>query len=640
MGKVLTLKSNQHKPKYVFAFYVIAILIPIVFFIIFESALRYFDYGDDHRLFIPAPVQFGNQDYLQTNIDVANRFFSEGESTPAPPVEFFKKNKSENSYRIFVMGGSTAASWPYPRNVLFSRALAQRLSDVFPDKNIEVINTGIAAVNSFTLLDFTDEILAQEPDAVLIYSGHNEFYGALGAGSTESVGQSRGLIKTYLALSKLKTFQLIRSVADSSKQLFMPAEEDRSGHTTLMSKMVGNNSIAYGSEIYLNAKQNYEANLTEMLSKITAHGVSVMLAELVSNFRDHPPFISINETGHLSASASYESANQLYEQQMYDMAKEAYTMAKDHDGLRFRASEDFNDSIYKIAAQFDVPVVPMKAYFEKASPNGIIGKELMLEHLHPNVDGYMLMSDAFFHSMHKHGFINEQWDEDKIKPDQFYRLAWPITELDRALGDIRIINLTDNYPYKPKGPGQRSMANYQPQNIVEELAYKTYQEEMGFTEAHARLAEHYVAQGEHELALREYLALISSEPFTIGYYMMASDFLIKYKQYDRALPILLASLEISETGYVHKQIGQVLLIMQRPAEARKYLETALSYFPEDEQVIYNLGFVDITFDQIENAEVAINLLRRIAPQSNQLKSLTALFNKHLKYKQSAEVLEE
>ena len=30
---------------------------------------------------------------------------------------------------------------------------------------------------------------SQEPDAVLIYAGHNEYYGALGVGSTESLGR-------------------------------------------------------------------------------------------------------------------------------------------------------------------------------------------------------------------------------------------------------------------------------------------------------------------------------------------------------------------------------------------------------------------------------------------------------------------
>ena len=59
-------------------------------------------------------------------------------------------------------------------------ALEERLQATFPGREIEVINTALTAVNSYTLLDQADEIAGQRPDAVLIYTGHNEYYGALG----------------------------------------------------------------------------------------------------------------------------------------------------------------------------------------------------------------------------------------------------------------------------------------------------------------------------------------------------------------------------------------------------------------------------------------------------------------------------
>ena len=630
MGAIFTLKFQQNKSNHIIAFYAIAVLIPVVFFILFELALRTFDYGKDLRLFVPVSAELGSDEYLTTNPDVASRYFPEGYFTPLPPEEVFKKHKPDNGYRVFVMGGSTTASWPYPNNILFSRVLAQRLSDTFPDKYIEVINTGIAAVNTFTLLDFTDEILAQQPDAILIYAGHNEFYGALGAGSTQTVGQSHGLIKTYLALSKLKTFQLIRTLVDGSKKIIGGTGEGAtSGHSTLMGQMVGDNSIAYNSETYLNAKSNYEANLTEMLIKISAADVPVMLSELVSNLRDHPPFISIDDGNNLPANMLYEWGNQLYEEGKYRVAREAYTMAKDQDGLRFRAAEDINVSIHKIAAQFGAPVVPMKAYFENASPNGIIGKELMLEHLHPNADGYMLMAEAFYHTMRKTRFVDAEWDEANIHPDGFYRKGWPVTALDRALGEIRIINLTDNYPYKPKRPEQRSVANYKPQNLVEELAMKVFKEEISYTQAHVDMAKHYDALNQPQRAIREFQALMAAAPHNVTFYMMASEYLLKLKKYDHALALLTASLAVQETGYAHKWIGQILLIQQKPTEARRYIETAMSFYPEDPLLIYNLGFINIVENKIEGAKASINMLEKIAPDSKQLGILRDMLGQHL-----------
>lgn len=621
--------AAQQKSRFQALFYLIALLIPLAFFVLLELGLRYFDYGEDLRLFVPAPNTIGNEAYWGINPKVAGRYFPKGYNTPLPPEEYFLKNKPENGYRVFVMGGSTAASWPYPRNVLFSRVLGQRLSDAFPDRYIEVINTGIAAVNTFTLLDFLDEILEQSPDAILIYSGHNEFYGALGAGSTKSVGQIRWLIKAYLGLSKLKTFQLIRRLVDSTKQSLAGSEAEegeKPTHSTLMGQMVGNNRIALGSETYLNARRNFEENLNEILSKIKDAGVAVMLSELVSNLKDHPPFISMDEDHQPPADRVYQWAGQLDQAGKYEAAREAYTWAKDLDGLRFRASEAFNQSIHIVAEQHDVPVVPMKSYFEAASPGGIIGKQLMLEHLHPNADGYMLMSDAFFHTLHQEGFIEEQWNAERLQSDNYYRQAWPVTALDRALGDVRIINLTDNYPYRPKQAGERTIANYVPQNIVEDLALNTFKRKLSFADAHINLARYYESKNQHDLAFKEYQALMAAAPFNPAFYLVASEHLIKRQMFDKALPLLQRALEIRESAYAHKWIGQILILMQRFDEAKYHLEKALGYQPEDVQVIYNLGMINLSNGDTEAVEMSIKMLERIAPDSPQLVS----FRKTLK----------
>jgi hypothetical protein len=68
----------------------------------------------------------------------------------------------------------------------------------------------MAAINSFALLDFIDEVLEQKPDAILIYAGHNEYYGALGAASTVSLGKSTSLVRLYLWLQRFKVFLLLR----------------------------------------------------------------------------------------------------------------------------------------------------------------------------------------------------------------------------------------------------------------------------------------------------------------------------------------------------------------------------------------------------------------------------------------------
>ncbi len=73
----------------------------------------------------------------------------------------------------------------------------------FQIKKIEIINTAMTAVNTYTILDFMDEVIAQKPDAILIYAGHNEFYGALGVASMESLGKYPFFVRTFLQTTKI-----------------------------------------------------------------------------------------------------------------------------------------------------------------------------------------------------------------------------------------------------------------------------------------------------------------------------------------------------------------------------------------------------------------------------------------------------
>ena len=56
----------------------------------------------------------------------------------------------------------------------------------------------------------------ERPDAILIYAGHNEYYGALGAGSTETLGAVPGFVRFYVRLQRFKTFLLLRNVVGNA----------------------------------------------------------------------------------------------------------------------------------------------------------------------------------------------------------------------------------------------------------------------------------------------------------------------------------------------------------------------------------------------------------------------------------------
>ena len=157
-----------------------AVALPVLAFGAVEGSLRAIHYGGDLRLFVPRPDLEGK--YAAVNNQFAARYFVNVSMLPTPPSDRFLLSKPAHGFRVFVLGESSAAGFPYGYNGTFSRVLQDALQDVMPGDTVEVVNLGVAAINSYALRDEVDEILARQPDAVLIYAGHNEFYGALGAG--------------------------------------------------------------------------------------------------------------------------------------------------------------------------------------------------------------------------------------------------------------------------------------------------------------------------------------------------------------------------------------------------------------------------------------------------------------------------
>ena len=93
----------------------------------------------------------------------------------------------------------------------------------------------MSAINSYAIRDLMPELIKKQPDLVLIYLGHNEYYGALGVGSMESLGSSRFIVNTTLWLNKFKTVELLRNFIKTISGIFSSGREITSG--TMMAQI-------------------------------------------------------------------------------------------------------------------------------------------------------------------------------------------------------------------------------------------------------------------------------------------------------------------------------------------------------------------------------------------------------------------
>jgi tetratricopeptide (TPR) repeat protein len=586
MPDVIATKETPEQAKHPFwLLWVLMLSAPIVFLVLLESGLRLFDYGESIPLFLPDKK--GTIEYLKINPDIGFRYFRQQKHPPLPIEEYFRKEKPDNGYRIFMLGGSTAVGWPYNNNMAPSRLLERRLRDAFPDRFIEVINLGMTAVNTYTLLDFIDELTEQQPDAVLIYSGHNEYYGALGVGSNESLGRQRWLVQAYLKLQHFRITQLLRDTITLIQSVGQQTDSGGKKKSTTLMQRVVKEAIPYDSPLYWRGIRQYEANLREILEELNNAGVKVVLSELVSNLAGQSPLVSETKHNGVSAGELYLAAKQHEQNGQFDEAREKYFLAKEYDGLRFRAPEEINDVVHSLGDEFSVPVVTMKKYFEKASPNGIIGSNLMMEHLHPNGDGYFLMSEAFFDAIRQNKLISEQWPQE-LKPAGYYRDDWWGTEYDHVLARLRIRHLMDHWPFKSVEESGKNFRRYKSSGEIESLAMRVFQRRLNSIKAHRRLAKTYEKQGDIDAALREYMAIIGIFPFEVDYYRPPSQLLLGNDRFDEALVLLLRSTEIQPVPEAHTLIGHIYLDRDNLEQAISYFERALELSKEVDPMLIDL----------------------------------------------------
>ncbi|MGE5429647.1 MAG: GDSL-type esterase/lipase family protein [Syntrophomonadaceae bacterium] len=612
-GGNLTSEGNSTK-KYPPWFYFVPVLIPIVFFVLLEGSLRLLNYGRDIKTFVELSKNYPGMIFM--NPEVPFRYFSNLKTAPSVIPDGFQMQKSDTTFRIFVLGESSTAGWPYAPNASFSRHLQRKLTLLYPHRRIEIINLGMTAVNTYTMRDLMPDVLEEKPDLILFYNGHNEYYGTLGAGSSESFGKSRFLVNLMLKLERFKAFQLTESLVRYIGGIFhkaAPASPDGSNET-LMAKMVGESLIPYNSDTFQAGLDQFEGNMRDMLEMARKAGVPVVLGTLASNIRDQAPFVSVNGTGLPRADEVFKEAREYYSKGDYAIAKELFVKAKELDALRFRAPEEINNIIERLAKEFNCPVAPVEKDFESASPEGITGNNLMTDHLHPNITGYRLMGDSYYSTMKMHSLVpKDNAALSEKSADSTLKAAFPFTRLDSTAANIRIRTLLGAYPFVPKGSPNRLLESFRPGNFIDSLAQMLIERKTYWEKAHQKAAEYYFRHRQYGNFKKEVNAMIEERPYNEATYGFAAEMLIKANLLSDALPYL-KKLQIVKPGaYSAKWLGIIALNGKNYQEAVYYLESSLQYSQDDPQVWYNLAGSYFNLNRIDKAAETLKSCLTISP---------------------------
>jgi tetratricopeptide (TPR) repeat protein len=333
----------------------------------------------------------------------------------------------------------------------------------YPDRKIEMINVSLTAVNSYTVLGFGKQLPEYQPDAVLVYTGHNEYYGALGVGSTSRIGSNRVLVAAILWLRHFRLVQWMETCMHYFGHAFSGRETDEKEN--LMQRMAAEQTIPYGSKDFNTGVRQFRENMDALCRLFSEKKIPLFLGNLVSNEKDQPPFISAAGNDPSGADYRFRMADSAYRAGNFTLAKQAYRQAKEADLLRFRAPDTLNTIIAELCRQYDANthLVDARALFELHSPHGILGKETLLEHVHPNLYGYALLSDAFYHSMKEVGLIPPP---DQEIPFDTLLQRMPVTPVDSLNGAYQVMMLKTRWPFHEPIPAGYSRGN----SVEEQLA--------------------------------------------------------------------------------------------------------------------------------------------------------------------------
>ena len=433
----------------------LAIVLGLSPLVVLEVGLRVLGIGADLTLVVPWRGSLG---WYQLNPKFDQPFYGRSDLS-GPEGRPFRLPKPAGTRRVLVVGGSTVVGFPYPSELAFPRQIQELLqAQADAGETIEVINAGITAMNSSSEVAVVEEGLRVQPDAIVVYTGHNEFYGPGG------VASSAGRIDSnwFRRIARWRRLYLVQAVSRLMHSRTQPSD--------LIESLPGDLHIPLDSDTFQRANRRFEQNLSEMAKLAAAARVPILFVSPVANERDQPPIENINpaersaeeEARHrkqlvVEWQAQFGDAAQAIEKlerlrverdgdpnirfrlaQGYERAGrtsdavEQFQAALDLDGCRFRAPSAFRATVQSVAARHAAgraSFVDLHAVVCQADAISALGRKHLLEHVHFTWEGNRATADAISRGLWRQAWSRE-WVEAKSLDDESLRTRMAVQPED------------------------------------------------------------------------------------------------------------------------------------------------------------------------------------------------------------------
>lgn len=411
--KAVSLSSPPLSPGRKRLYATICLLLPVLAVAALEGGLRRAGLGGHAPVFKEVAETPEGILYV-TDINRARSYFFANRERPGYNAQHaFFLPKPAGTVRVLMVGGSAVKGYPQPRHLASSSFLQAMLSDVWPDREVEVLNLGTTAAASFPVMDMTIEALSSDPDLVIVYAGHNEFFGTYGVASRSRLAVLPTMIRFH---RRLMGTALVQSLDRDFRQ-----DREQEGKT-LMEIMARQSYTAPDHWSRNAAARNVHHHVAQLIEACSELGIPVLVCTLPSNERDLAPLgeDQMNKQVHhlldtvpagmddpemrimalrraldaapQAARIHYLLGRALFDQERHTEAAQHFVLARDYDPMPWRATTPIRNALLRAAHERGALLCDLEMAFRAASPGGSIGWELMDDHVHPSRDGQALIA--------------------------------------------------------------------------------------------------------------------------------------------------------------------------------------------------------------------------------------------------------
>ncbi len=347
------------------------------------------------------------------------------------PVSFTAQ-KSDNEYRIFALGGSTTQGEPYSTETAFPEWLKLNLQAADEQQQFKVINCGGLSYASYRVLAILREVLNYQPDAIVIYTGQNEYLEKRTYAEVEDPNWFRRAIDLGARLRSVQCIQRLMNNprATSSKDRMSTIAEMSEQVDALLDYSGGLEEYHRDDDWRAPVVEHFRWNLSQMMRLCKENGTPVVFVRPVTNLLDCPPFkiepdpklgpeqlaeLEINWQTARKSTDSAESLQAIDQVLKLDpghcgalflkgkllcavgqwkAGHQLLKLARDQDVCPLRAPTAIVEAVTEIGAFNDVPVVDAEKLFEELSEHGVVGANWLVDHVHPTVEGHQKIGEA------------------------------------------------------------------------------------------------------------------------------------------------------------------------------------------------------------------------------------------------------